>query len=121
MNHLRNDIDLMGRVVRPGKSAFDRRWATAWAAQLHLIDASIPSVVEDISAGGARLRVASGVHATAEEQASLAFAKHAAIPVRIAWRSDDWIGVQFSTPQPWLVDMVVQTIEFKDWPLRPVR
>ena len=34
----------------------------------------------------------------AEEGASLAFAnKHAPIPLRIAWRRDDWIGVQFST------------------------
>jgi hypothetical protein len=121
MNDPRNEITVIGRVVRPGKSALDRRWSTAWAAQLHLVNASIRCLVEDISARGAKLRVAAESDAAADEQASLVFAKHAAIPVRVAWRRDDWIGVQFSTPQPWLVDMVVQATEYHDWPSRPVR
>jgi hypothetical protein len=121
MNHLQNEIAVIGRVVRPGKSALDRRWATAWTAQLHLTSASIRCLVEDISARGARLRVASEVNATAEEHASLVFANHPAMWVRIAWRRDDWIGVQFSSPQPWLVDMVVQATEFHDWPSQSQR
>jgi hypothetical protein len=121
VSDLRNEINVIGRVVRQGKSALHRRWSTAWMAHLHVISSSIGCVVEDISAHGARLRVAAGVDATAGEQASLAFAKHAAIPVRIAWHRDDWIGVQFSTPQPWLVDMVVQATELHDWPSRSVR
>jgi hypothetical protein len=121
MSDLRNEIKVIGRVVRQGKSALDRRWSTAWMAQLHVIGSSSRCLVEDVSAHGARLRVAAGVDAAVDEQASLAFAKHAAIPVRIAWRRDDWIGVQFSTPQPWLVDMVVQATERHDWPSKPVR
>ena len=118
---VRGSDNVIGRVVRPSKSALDRRWATAWAAQLQLIGASVDCVVEGISARGAKLRVASGVDVAAEEQASLVFAQHAAIAARIAWRRDDWIGVQFSTAQPWLVDMVVQATEFHNWPPRPVR
>jgi hypothetical protein len=121
MDDLRQETSVIGRVVRPGKSALDRRWATAWSAQLHLLSGSIRCVVEDISAKGARLRVAAEVDAAAEEQTSLALGKSAPIAVRIAWRRDDWIGVQFSTPQPWLVDLVVQATEFHDWPARPVR
>jgi hypothetical protein len=99
----------------------DRRWATAWAVQLHRSGGSVRCLAEDVSAYGAKLRVPAGVHAAADEQALLTLAKHKPIPVRIAWHRDDWVGVQFATPQPWLVDLVVQATELHDWPSPPVR
>lgn len=122
MVHLlgRNSLPSEARVVRAGKSALDRRWATAWAARLDLRSGSVQCLVEDISANGAKLRVGAEVDAAAEEQAALALGKYAQIRVRIAWRRDDVMGVQFSLAQPWLVDLVVQATEFHDWS-RPVR
>jgi hypothetical protein len=121
MNDLQTDGRVIGRLVRPGKTALHRRWATAWAAQLQSRGGSVRCLVEDVSAHGARLRVSAAVDAAVDEPASLAFARHTPIPVRIAWHRDDWIGVQFATPQPWLVDLVVQATEIHDWPSRPVR
>jgi hypothetical protein len=108
-------------LVRPGKTVLDRRWATAWAAQLYRLGGSVCCLVEDVSAYGAKLHLREGVEVSAEEHASLTFPKHTPIPVRIAWRRDDWIGVQFAIPQPWLVDLVVQATELHDWPPPSVR
>jgi hypothetical protein len=116
MNDLQTDSWMIGRVVRPGKTALDRRWATAWAVQLHLLGAPVCCLMEDVSVDGAKLRLPEGVDAAIEEHGSLAFSKHTPMPVRIAWRRDDRIGVQFATRQTWLVDLVVQATETHDWP-----
>jgi hypothetical protein len=116
MNDLQTDSWMIARVVRPGKTALDRRWATAWAVQLHLLGGPVCCLMEDVSVDGAKLRLPEGVDAAAEEHGSLAFSKHTPMPVRIAWRRDDRIGVQFATRQTWLVDLVVQATETHDWP-----
>jgi hypothetical protein len=118
---MQTDGTVTGRLVRPGKTALHRRWATAWAVQLHRNGGSVRCLAEDVSAYGAKLRVPAGVQAAVDELAVLAVARHTPISVRVAWQRDDWVGVQFATPQPWLVDLVVQATELHDWPSRPVR
>jgi hypothetical protein len=76
MNDLQTDSRVIGRLVRPGKTALHRRWATEWAPQLHLLSGSVRCLAEDVSAYGAKLRVPAGVDAAPEEQASLTFARH---------------------------------------------
>jgi PilZ domain len=108
--------DTVRRLRRPVRSPLDRRWATAWYADLHTRDRPLTCWVEDVSADGAKLRVGCVPTVTAVgEYLFLALANVDAIAARVAWHRRDRIGVEFCQSQPWLVELVLRITETEDW------
>src|SRR5215469_7042002 len=107
-----NRVRQLRRPVGPDK-ALDRRWSANWLATLVTSTDQILCIVEDISAGGAKLRV--GLAPQSEEIVTLVIADYGPIPASVAWRSRDRIGLKFSEQQPLVADLLkkaaMQTVE----------
>ncbi len=90
-------------------AVFLRRWKTNWLGALQTASGNAPCLIEDISAAGAKLDLD---RAPAEGSAvSLVIADAGTIPARVAWRTGDQVGLQFSEKQPWVLDLVVKAVE----------
>jgi hypothetical protein len=98
---------------RAEKSPLDRRWATSWHGELRTSSRLLPSVVEDVSADGAKLRV--GSIPIDGEKVTLILPNCSPIEARIAWRRREHIGIQFSTRQSWIIELVLQVAEGEEW------
>lgn len=95
------------------RSPLDRRWATSWYAELYARNGLLPAIVEDVSADGAKLRV--GYAPVGGEQVTLVLANFSRVEARVAWRRRDRIGIQFTTSQPWIVELVRLATAAGDW------
>ena len=108
--------DNVRRLRRPVQSLFDRRWVTAWYADLHAERRPLPCWVEDVSADGAKLRVGFIPAALVVGEAlSLVLANVNAIAARVAWHRRDRIGVQFCGSEPWLVELALRATAAENW------
>ena len=102
--------------VRPlrrlAKSPLERRWPLAWYSELHTQSGVLPSMVENVSADGAKLRV--GSIPIDGESVSLVILNCSPIEARIAWRRSEHIGIQFLIRQSWIVDLVLGLTETEE-------
>jgi hypothetical protein len=104
------------RLRRPVLSLFDRRWATAWYADLHTERRPLPCWIEDVSAHGAKLRVGFiPAQLVVGEPLSVVLPNFDAIAAHIAWRRRDRIGVEFRSSEPWLVELALRKTAADDW------
>jgi hypothetical protein len=98
------------------RSPLDRRWATAWYAELRTRLRPLPCWVEDVSADGAKLRVGFiPADFTIGEPISLVLPNFNAVAARVAWHRRDRIGVHFHESQPWIVELVQGFAQAEDW------
>jgi PilZ domain-containing protein len=93
------------RLRRPANQ-LDRRWSTHWLAALVTATDHIACIVEDISEGGAKLRV--GQLPSPEEAVALVIANYEPIPGFIAWRSGNRIGLTFNERQPFVEELLLK-------------
>src|SRR5690349_14045107 len=94
------------RQLRRPASKLDRRWPTNWLAMLVTSTDEILCIVEDISEGGAKLRV--GPLPLSEKTVALVIANHEPIDGFVAWRSDDRIGLTFNERQAFIEDLLLK-------------
>lgn len=94
------------RQLRRPANQLNRRWSTHWLAALVTATDHIACIVEDISAGGAKLRV--GPLPSPEEAVALVIANHEPIAGFIAWRSGDRIGLTFNERQPLVEELLLK-------------
>jgi hypothetical protein len=113
MTDSRSEIKNVRPLRRLVKSPLDRRWAVAWYSDLHTQSGVLPSMVENVSADGAKLRV--GSISIDGENVSLVLLNCSPIEARIAWRRSEHIGIQFLTRQSWIVDLVLGVTETEEW------
>ena len=66
-------------------------------------------IIEDLSDGGAKLRV--GTLPPSEEAVALVIANHEPIGGVIAWRSGDRIGLTFNERQPFVEDLLLKAAQ----------
>jgi hypothetical protein len=98
---------------RLAKSPTDRRWALAWYSELRTQSGVLPSMVENVSADGARLRV-DGIRVDGEN-VTLILPNSSPIEARVAWRRRDHIGVQFLTCQSWIIELLLRVKGTEEW------
>jgi hypothetical protein len=108
----RSKIENVRPLRRPVKSPLDRRWVVAWYSDLHTQSGVLPSMVENVSADGAKLRV--GSIPIDGESVSLVILNCSPIEARIAWRRSEHIGIQFLIRQSWIVDLVLGLTETEE-------
>jgi hypothetical protein len=103
--------------VRPlrrlAKSPLERRWPLAWYSELHTQSGVLPSMVENVSADGAKIRVDS-IRVDGED-VTLILPNSGPIEARVAWRRRDHIGIQFLTRQSWIIELLVRVTETEEW------
>jgi hypothetical protein len=97
---------IVRQLRRPANKFLDRRWSANWLAALVTSTDRIPCIVEDISAGGAKLRV--GPLPQSEEAVSLVIANYEPIAGLVAWRSGHRIGLTFNERQPIVEGLLVK-------------
>ena len=107
-----SEIKAVRLLRRPVKSPLDRRWTTAWNAELHTRSCLLPSIIEDVSADGAKLRVPSAL--IDGEEVVLIIPNYSPIEGRITWRRRKCIGIQFLRSQPWIVEVLARVTEVHD-------
>jgi hypothetical protein len=105
--------DILPRAVRqlrqpvgPNKLV-NRRWFVNWLATLVTAADEIPCIVEDISAGGARLRVGL-LSPQSGEAVTLVIVNYAPIAGLIAWQSRQRVGLKFNERQPFVEVLLVK-------------
>ncbi len=96
----------MVRPLRRPANKLDRRWPTNWLVKLVTSTDELLCIIEDLSEGGAKLRV--GLLAPSEEAVKLVIAKYEPIDGIIAWRSGDRIGVTFKERQPFVEELLLK-------------
>ena len=96
----------MVRQLRRPANKLGRRWPTNWLAGLITSTDQILCIVEDISEGGAKLRV--GSLPPSEEAVSLVIANHEPIGGVVVWRSGDRIGLTFNERQPFVEELLLK-------------
>ena len=94
------------RQLRRPANQLNRRWPTNWLAKLVISTDDFLCIIEDLSEGGAKLRV--GPLPPSEEAVSLVIANHEPIGGIIAWRSADRIGVTFDERQPMVEELLLK-------------
>jgi hypothetical protein len=112
MTDSRSEIKNVRPLRRPVKSPLDRRWAVEWYADLHTQGDVLPSMVENVSADGAQLRV--GGIPIDGESVSFVLLNCSPVEARIAWRRSEHIGIQFLTRQSWIIDLVLGVTETEE-------
>jgi hypothetical protein len=70
-------------------------------------------MVEDFSAHGAKLRV-NEIRADGENVA-LILPNCSPIKARVAWCCREHIGIQFSTCQCWIIELMLRMTETEEW------
>jgi len=113
MTDSRSESQNVRPLRRPVKSSLDRRWPTEWFANLRTQSGVLPSIVENVSADGAKVRV--GGIPIGGENVSLVLLNCSPIEARIAWRRREHIGLHFLAHQSWLVDLVLRVTETEEW------
>jgi hypothetical protein len=109
----RNQDHNVRRLRRPVRSSLDRRWTAGWYAELRTQSHPLGCWVLDVSADGAKLYVGYGASIVGDGL-SLILPNFTAIPVRLAWRHRDRVGVQFCASQPWIVELVALAAKAED-------
>ena len=94
------------RQLRRPANKLTRRWSTHWLAALVTSTDQVLCIVEDISEGGAKLRL--GPLSLSEEAVSLVIAGHEPIAGSVAWRSGNRIGVTFNERQPFVEELLLK-------------
>src|SRR5215472_1674528 len=100
-----NRVRQLRRPVGPDK-ALDRRWSANWLATLVSSTDQMLCIVEDISPGGAKLRV--GLAPQSEETVTLVIASYGPIAASVALRRRDRLGLKVSRQQPLVKDLVMK-------------
>jgi hypothetical protein len=113
MRDNRSEIKNVRPLRRSGESPLDRRWALAWYAELRTQRGLFPSMVENVSADGAKIRVGSNL--IDGEHVTLILPNCTPIEARIAWHRREHIGVQFLTRQSWIIEFVLRMTETEEW------
>ena len=93
------------RQLRAPANKINRRWSTNWLATLVTSTGEFLCIIEDISEGGAKLRVGS---LPAEESAQLVIGSYEPIAGLVAWRSGDRIGLTFKERQPFVEELLLK-------------
>ena len=93
----------MVRQLRRPASKINRRWSTNWLATLVTSTGEFLCIIEDISEGGAKLRVGS---LPAEDSAQLVIGSYEPIAGLVAWRSGDRVGLTFKERQPLVEELL---------------
>jgi hypothetical protein len=96
----------MVRQLRRPANKLDRRWPTNWLAALVTSTDQFLCIIEDISDGGAKLRV--GALPSSEEAVALVIANYEPIGGVVAWRSGDRIGLTFNERQPFVEELLLK-------------
>jgi PilZ domain-containing protein len=94
------------RQLRRPANNLDRRWPTNWLAKLVTPTDQFLCIIEDLSEGGAKLRV--GSLPPSEEAVSLVIADYEPIGGGVAWRSGDRIGLTFNERQPFVEELLLK-------------
>jgi PilZ domain len=97
------------RQLRRPANKLNRRWPTNWLAKLVTSTDEFLCIIEDLSDGGAKLRV--GPRLPSEEAVSLVIANYEPIGGVIAWRSGDRIGLTFNERQPFVEDLLLKAAQ----------
>jgi hypothetical protein len=113
MTDRRSEVKNVRPLRRSAKSPLDRRWALAWYSELHTQSGVLQSMVENVSADGARVRVDS-IRVDGED-VTLILPNCSPIEAHIAWRRREHIGIQFLTRQSWIVELLVRVTETEEW------
>jgi hypothetical protein len=113
MTDSRPDTQNVRPLRRSAKSPLDRRWALAWYSELHTQSGVLPSMIENVSADGARVRV-DGIRVDGEN-VTLILPNCDPIEARIAWRRREHIGIQFLTRQSWIIELLLRVTETEEW------
>lgn len=113
MTDRRSEIINVRQLRRSATLPLDRRWVLAWQAELHTQRGVFPSMVEDVSADGAKVRV--GSNPIDGEHVTLVLPNCSPIEARIAWRRREHIGVQFLTRQSWMIEFMLRVTETEEW------
>jgi PilZ domain-containing protein len=116
-----DDSERIRPLRHPGKpkTILDRRWAARWTAELRTSDGLIACTVEDISSHGAKLRI--GAAQIADANVWLVIGDFGPIAARVMWRRGNRAGVQFTSSQPWALDLVMKPDKDNLWPPRKAR
>jgi hypothetical protein len=83
-----------------------RRWSVNWLASLTTSSDQIPCIVEDISPGGAKLRV--GLLPQSEETVTLIIVDYEPIVGVVAWRSGGRVGLKFRERQAFVEELLLK-------------
>ena len=102
--YLRN-VRQLRRPVDP-KAPIHRRMSAKWLAELHTAVDRMPCIVEDISAGGAKLLV--GPMPSRGEAVALVVVDFGPVAARVAWRRGDRIGLRFAERQIGIAGMLAK-------------
>ncbi|HEV2547315.1 MAG TPA: PilZ domain-containing protein [Stellaceae bacterium] len=94
------------RQLRRPANKLNRRWPTNWLAKLVISADEFLCIIEDLSDGGAKLRV--GALPPAEDAVALVITNYEPIGGVIAWRSGDRIGLTFNERQPFVEDLLLK-------------
>jgi hypothetical protein len=97
------------RQLRRPANKLNRRWSANWLAKLVISTDELLCIIEDISEGGAKLRV--GALPPCEETVALVIADHEPIGGVVAWRSGDRIGLTFKERQPFVEDLLLKAAQ----------
>jgi hypothetical protein len=92
------------RGVAKTNPIFGRRRKTHWAATLQTVAAQMSCIVIDVSVTGARVRAFQSP--SDGDKVSLLIGTSDAISARVAWRSDDSVGLCFADDQPWILRLI---------------
>ena len=96
----------MVRPLRRPANKLDRRWPTNWLATLVTSSDRLLCIIEDLSEGGAKLRV--GSLPPSENAVALVIANHEPIAGVVAWRSGDRIGLTFNERQAFVEELLLK-------------
>jgi hypothetical protein len=97
------------RQLRRPANKLNRRWPANWLAKLVIPTDELLCIIEDISEGGAKLRV--GPLPLSDERVALVIANHEPIDGVVAWRSGDRIGLIFNERQPLVEELLLKAAQ----------
>ena len=92
------------RGVAKSNPILGRRWKTHWEATLQTVAAQMSCIVINVSVTGARVRTFQ--IPSDGDNVSLLIGTGDAISARVAWRSNDSVGLFFVQDQPWILGLI---------------
>jgi len=98
------------RQLRRPANKLNRRWPINWLAALVTSTDQFLCIIEDLSDGGAKLRVGQ-LPPSSEQAVALVIANYEPIGGVVAWRSGNRIGLTFNERQPFVEDLLLKAAQ----------
>jgi hypothetical protein len=98
------------RQLRRPANKLNRRWPINWLAALVTSTDQFLCIIEDLSDGGAKLRVGQ-LPFSSEQAVALVIANYEPIGGVVAWRSGSRIGLTFNERQPFVEDLLLKAAQ----------